>query len=83
MTAGDGSSAIDWRIEALERRLDRIDALKPEVMARDLEELAEQMSQVVEELRGVRKALITFGLTIAASSVVFAFTAFQIWGTRR
>jgi hypothetical protein len=71
---------VIWRVGNLERRVEYLYNLEPAVMAAEVKGLREEMRDVIDELRGVRKALIGFGLSIAAGAIVFAFTAFQIWG---
>lgn len=71
---------IEWRLTSLERRVEKLWDLKPEVVAREVEELNTDIKELRDELRGVRRALWGFGLSIASAAIIFAFSAFQVWG---
>lgn len=60
-----------YRLRAIESRLDKIEATKPDVMASQIEGLS-------EEVRGLRRALYTFGLSVVAGAIVFSFTVFEL-----
>jgi hypothetical protein len=56
---------------ALERRVEEIEAVKPDV-------LAHVVSELHDEVRSLRRALVGFALTVAGSAIVFAFAVFEI-----
>lgn len=60
-----------YRLRAIERRLEMIEATKPDVMASQIEGLS-------EEVRGLRRALYTFGFSVVAGAIVFSFSVFEL-----
>lgn len=58
------NGTVAWRLQQLEREVDKLDAEKAE--ARDVARLA-------DEVAGLRKAVVGFSVTIGASAIVFAF----------
>lgn len=62
-----------WRVEGLEKRLAVIEDLRPQVMAFELQELR-------KDVASLRKALLTFSLTVAGSAIIFAFSVFALLG---
>lgn len=57
----------------LARRVDRLENLEPAVVAQQVKDLADDM-------RALKKAFYTFAFSVAASSVLFAFTVFALLG---
>lgn len=71
MNAERDLTGANYRMDSLERRVAVIEATKPEVMAATLIILA-------DEVHGLRRALYTFGLSVVAGAVVFAFSVFEL-----
>lgn len=69
--AADAPQPNNYRLVALERRVEAIESTQPAVMAARLSDLA-------AEVRGLRRALYTFGLSVVAGAVVFAFSVFEL-----
>jgi hypothetical protein len=65
------NGSLPYRVAALERRVEEIEAVKPDV-------LAHVVSELHDEVMALRRALVGFALTVAASAIVFAFTVFEI-----
>ena len=69
--------AVAIRLRALEGRADKVEDHK--ASRRDLDGLAEDVRELKEEVKSLRRAIVAFSFTVAASAVVFAFV--QLAGT--
>lgn len=69
---GNGETTYGWRIGALERRADRIDAEKAD--KRDVDALHNDLKEMKDDVQGLRRTLIQAAITVAGSSVIFAFS---------
>ena len=54
-----------YRVGALERRLDRIDNLKPDVMQSEIRDVKEDVHQLVDDVAGLRRILVGFIVTFS------------------
>lgn len=61
------------RFRGVWRRLDEIEATKPQTMAQQLRDLA-------EDVRSLKRAFYTFAFAVVGSSILFAFTVFALLG---
>jgi hypothetical protein len=66
-----GNGTLGYRMSALEKRVEEIEAVKPDV-------LAHVVSELHDEVVALRRALVGFALAVAGSAIVFAFTVFEI-----
>jgi len=74
------TDGIAVRVTRLERDVEKLYTYEPAVVSNSVKGLHEDMAELKDELKGVRRALWGFGLSIAGGAVLFAFTAFQVWG---
>ena len=63
----------DYRSRDMERRLDQLEAGRPNAVVERLANLAEDMAELREELRWLRRALIGFFISI--SLILVSLTA--------
>jgi len=80
VTTTDPNGTLSWRVGELERRVERLYNFEPAVVSDRVNEMHTDIGQLRDEIRGVRRALWGFALSITGSAVVFAFTAFQVFG---
>lgn len=73
-------NGVHEKIRQLERRVGRLENFEPAVLRQQIVDLAKDLEEVRDELRGVRRAFWGFALSVAASALVFAFTVIQVWG---
>ena len=73
MAEMDSQNGLAYRLNWLERRVERIEELEPAVMADRLKTLAAEFS-------ALKRALYTFAFSVLAGVIVFAFTAFSLFG---
>ena len=78
MTEPNGT--IGFRLDRLEKDVDRLYAMKPEVVADQVKSLHDDIADVRNEVKGVRKALWGTALSVSAGAVIFAVTSFQLFG---
>lgn len=75
------NEALAGRIDELSRRIGDIErelrAHRPAVLATQIEDVEDD----VNDLKGLRKAVIMFAITVAGSAVAFALTVMLVWGT--
>jgi hypothetical protein len=64
--AGAGNGML-WRMQNVERRLEKIEELKPEVMAYELRELGKDVKAVKRIAISILASLVTIGLTFGLS----------------
>ncbi len=71
---------VERRCGRLEERLNGINVALINERVKDtrqqMQDLRDDMQEVVADVKGLRKALTSFALTIAASAVAFAITVF-------
>jgi hypothetical protein len=72
--------AMRARVEDHGRRLDALEASQPAVIAAQVQNLAKDVEDLRDEMRALKRALYGLAISIAGGSVLFAFTAFQLWG---
>jgi hypothetical protein len=72
VVANDGNGVPYWGRE-LSRRVEKIEDLKPDVMADNIKSLS-------GDVRSLRRAFYTFAFSVVASSILFAFTVFALLG---
>ena len=70
--------AIMVRFNEVDRRLHNVETGK--ASRRDVDGLSEDVRELKEEVKSLRRALIGFSLTIAGSAVIFALTVVQLIG---
>lgn len=63
----------NYRLKEIERRLERIEAVKPDVIAAEIVHLS-------EEVHSLKRAFYSFAFSVVASALLFAATAFQVIG---
>ena len=64
---------LPFRIGAVERRLDRLEALEPAVVA-------DRVAALSDDVKSLRRAFYTFAFAVVGSSILFAFTVFSLLG---
>ena len=68
------NGTLPYRVTQLERQVEALKALRPEVVVVQLAELR-------EEVRSMRRALLAFGLSTISAAIIFAFAVFELLGT--
>lgn len=66
-------NGIQFRVGALEKRVDKIEELEPAVQS-------ERIKNLTAEVRAMKRALYTFGFSILTGVVGFSFTVFALLG---
>jgi len=69
-----------WRIGNLERRVEAIERLRPDVLADRIDNHAKELNEIRDEIQGLRRALYTFALSIAGGALAVVWTATQVIG---
>lgn len=69
-----------WRIGNLERRVEQIERLRPDVLADRIDNHAKELNEIRDEIQGLRRALYTFALSIAGGALAVVWTATQVIG---
>jgi hypothetical protein len=76
--------AMRIRVEDLARRVlgieDELRANRPVLLAQQLQNVDRDVTDLSGEVRGLRRAVIGFAITVAASAVGFALTVILVWG---
>jgi len=72
--------AVQVKLDELYRRVGDLERTQPAVIATNVKALAEDVLELRDEMRALKRALYGLSISIATGAVVFAFTAFQIWG---
>lgn len=76
--------SISVRVQDLARRVHDVEielrTNRPAVLASELGAIAKDVVELKDEVRGLRKAVIGFAITVAASAVGFAITVVLVWG---
>lgn len=73
MSESSYSNGIPWWAKDLGRRVDRLEALEPAVMA-------ERVSSLSDDVRALKRAFYTFAFSAVGAAIVFAFTVFALLG---
>lgn len=63
------SNGFRYRLDAIERRLSRMEDLEPAVMKAQLADVKEDIHAVASELAGIRKVLTGFFVTFAFTGI--------------
>lgn len=71
--APQSDEAIDERFRGVWRRLDVLEATKPEAMRVEVRNLS-------EDVRALKRAFYTFSITTVGAAVLFAFSVFSLLG---
>lgn len=72
--------AIHVRLDEHARRLAELERTQPAVVASEVRGIQHDLEGLQDEMRALRRALYGVALSVAGGAVIFAFTAFQIWG---
>lgn len=72
--------AIHVRLDEHARRLGELERTQPAVVASEVRGIQHDLEDLRDEMRALRRALYGVALSVASGAVIFAFTAFQIWG---
>ncbi len=79
------TDALAVRVEDVARRIHNVEAdlraNPPAVSTVQIGALREDVADLGNEVRGLRRAVIGFAITVAASSVGFALTVILVWGS--
>ncbi len=79
------TDALAVRVEDVSRRVHNLEsdlrAHPPAVSAVQIKGLREDVAELGTEVRGLRRAVIGFAITVAGSSVAFALTVILVWGS--
>jgi hypothetical protein len=67
-----------WRLTSIESRLDRLEHLEPAVLAERIHTHSDDLNELREEVRSLRKALYSFALSISLAAIVFGITMLQV-----
>jgi len=71
--------ALTVRFGDINRRLGNLEEGK--ASRRDVDGLAEDVRELKDEVKSLRRAIIAFCFTVAGSAIVFAFAVVQLTGT--
>jgi predicted component of type VI protein secretion system len=74
------SNVLQVRLDEHARRLRDLEETKPAVIANEVSALSRDFLELRDEMRALKRALYGLTISIASGAVIFAFTAFQIWG---
>lgn len=77
----EANSSVAVRLNGLERAVNRLETLEPAVVKQQVLDIREDIHDLREEVRSLKRASYGLALSIAGGAVMFAFTAFQIWGS--
>jgi hypothetical protein len=66
-------NGILWRLNDLTRRVQKIEDLKPEILAYEVAELR-------KDVIAMKRAFYTFAFSVVTGSILFAFTVFALLG---
>lgn len=76
--------SLTVRVEDLARRVDNLEQelreTRPALLAVRIGELVKDCEILADDVRGLRRAVIGFAITVAASAVGFALTVILVWG---
>ena len=68
--------ASEWVIDEMRRRLDTLERLEPAVQKQRIDDLRDDVTDLKNEMRSVRRALYTMGASVLTASILFAVTMF-------
>lgn len=71
--------AMTVRLNDLYRRVEN--AEKEKASRRDVDGLAEDVRELKDEVKSLRRAIVAFSFTVAGSAIVFAFAVVQLTGS--
>lgn len=74
------TDGVNQQLSDHARRLADLERTQPAVIANKVEELGKDVLELRDEMKALKRALYGLAISIAGGSVIFAFTAFQIWG---
>jgi hypothetical protein len=69
VTIGDPPNGTAYRLQSLERRLDRLENLEPAVMRQEITDIKIDLSDLLKDMRGLRRTLLGFIVTFAVASI--------------
>ena len=69
-----------YRLDSLERRLDRIEALELAVVKQQVEDIRGNIAEVRDDLASIRKILIGFLVTFAFTGITTVVTILSLTG---
>lgn len=72
--------ALAQSVHDLGRRVGRIEDAAPAVLASQLHDLKKDVAELADDVKGLRRILIGFAITVAASATGFAITVLLVWG---
>lgn len=79
-----GVDGIAIRVDDLGRRVgnieDELRSNRPVLLAQQIASIEKDVQELSSEVRGLRRAVIGFAITVAASAVGFALTVILVWG---
>jgi hypothetical protein len=70
------------RTGEIARRLGELEKHHPAVIAEQLQNIKTDVIDLREEVTGLKRSFYTLAISISSGAVLFAFTAFQLWGGR-
>lgn len=78
------TDALTIRVDDLARRVHETESElrsnRPVLLAEQIRQLESDVQILSGEVRGLRRAVIGFAFTVAASAVAFAVTVILVWG---
>jgi hypothetical protein len=79
------ASAVDIarlvaRTDELARRLGELERHHPAVIAEQLAHLKNDVNELRQQVTGLTRSLYALAFSITSGALIFAFTAFQLWG---
>jgi hypothetical protein len=72
--------AIQVRLEEHARRIAELERTQPAVTASHVADVQEDVRELKEEMKAQKRALYAVALSVASGAVIFAFSAFTVWG---
>lgn len=71
--------ALTVRLDDIYRRVENMEQGK--ASRRDVDGLAEDVRELKDEVKSLRRAIVAFSFTVAGSAIVFAFAVTQLTGS--
>lgn len=65
---------LDWRVDQAEKRIARLELLEPAVQVQRIDDLASDVRDLRDEMRGVKRALYTAAGSFLVGALLFAAT---------
>ncbi len=59
----------NWRLQAIERRLERLENTKPDVMRQEISDVKDDLRQIVKDIGSLRKLFMGFIITFSITSI--------------